>query len=126
MTARDTVMTIRRPSPQPNGVLAGAVLRGSTKIVALLALSVALIGAFVAIELRSQPPLVPFRIFRFRTLTGANVVGILLGAPLFSMFFFISPPPSASRALPGHRGPPLVAQRVDSRENGCAGRVCRL
>ena len=73
MTARDTVMTIRRPSPQPNGVLAGAVLRGSTKIVALLALSVALIGAFVAIELRSQPPLVPFRIFRFRTLTGANV-----------------------------------------------------
>ena len=46
MTARDTVMTIRRPSPQPNGVLAGAVLRGSTKIVALLALSVALIGAF--------------------------------------------------------------------------------
>ena len=53
MTARDTAMTIRRPSPQRNGVLAGAVLRGSTKIVALLALSVALIGAFVAIEPRS-------------------------------------------------------------------------
>jgi len=101
MTARDTVMTIRRPSPQPNGVLAGAVLRGSTKIVALLALSVALIGAFVAIELRSQAPLVPFRIFRIRTLTGANVVGILLGASLFSLFFFISLPPSASRAPTG-------------------------
>src|SRR5205807_3284419 len=27
---------------------------------------------------------------RLRTLTGANVVGILLGASLFSMFFFIS------------------------------------
>jgi hypothetical protein len=94
-------MTIRRPSPQPNGVLADAVLRGSTKIVALLALSVALIGAFVAIELRSQAPLVPFRIFRFRTLTGANVVGIVLGASLFSMFFFISLPPSASRAPAG-------------------------
>jgi EmrB/QacA subfamily drug resistance transporter len=63
---------------------------GSTKIVGLLALSVALIGAFVAIELRSAAPLVPFRIFRLRTLTGANVVGILLGASLFSMFFFIS------------------------------------
>jgi EmrB/QacA subfamily drug resistance transporter len=63
---------------------------GSTKIVSLLALSVALIGAFVVIELRSKAPLVPFRIFRLRTLTGANVVGILLGASLFSMFFFVS------------------------------------
>jgi len=32
----------------------------------------------------------PFSIFRIRTLTGANVVGILTGASLFSMFFFIS------------------------------------
>src|SRR5918912_85514 len=64
---------------------------GATKNVTLLALSVVLIGAFVAIELRSKAPLVPFRIFRLRTLTGANVVGILLGASLFSMFFFISP-----------------------------------
>ena len=63
---------------------------GSTKIISLLALSVILIGAFVAIELRSKSPLVPFRIFRLRTLTGANVVGLLLGASLFSMFFFIS------------------------------------
>jgi MFS family permease len=63
---------------------------GSAKIVGLLALSVVLIGAFVAIELRSRAPLVPFRIFRLRTLTGANVVGVLLGASLFSMFFFIS------------------------------------
>jgi EmrB/QacA subfamily drug resistance transporter len=63
---------------------------GSTKIIGLLALSVVLIGAFVAIELRSKAPLVPFRIFRLRTLTGANVVGVLLGASLFSMFFFIS------------------------------------
>ena len=63
---------------------------GSTKIIGLLALSAILIGAFVVIELRSTAPLVPFRIFRLRTLTGANVVGILLGASLFSMFFFIS------------------------------------
>jgi predicted MFS family arabinose efflux permease len=44
----------------------------------------------VAIELRTPAPLVPFRIFRLRTLTGANVVGLLTGASLFSMFFFIS------------------------------------
>src|SRR5205807_7818335 len=35
---------------------------GSTKIVSLLAVAVALIAAFVAIELRSAAPLVPFRI----------------------------------------------------------------
>ena len=63
---------------------------GSTKIVGLLAAAVALIAVFIAIELRSRSPLVPFRIFRLRTLTGANVVGILLGASLFSMFYFIS------------------------------------
>lgn len=63
---------------------------GSTKIVSLLALAVILLVGFVVIELRSKAPLVPFRIFRLRTLTGANVVGLLLGASLFSMFFFIS------------------------------------
>jgi EmrB/QacA subfamily drug resistance transporter len=63
---------------------------GSSQTIGLLALSAALLGAFVAIELRSPAPLVPFRIFRLRTLTGANVVGLLVGASLFSMFFFIS------------------------------------
>jgi EmrB/QacA subfamily drug resistance transporter len=63
---------------------------GSTKIVALLAASAVLIGLFVIIEMRSKAPLVPFEIFRIRTLTGANVAGLLLGASLFSMFYFIS------------------------------------
>jgi MFS family permease len=40
--------------------------------------------------LRSRAPLVPFSIFRLRTLAGADVVGLLIGASLFSMFFFIS------------------------------------
>ena len=55
-----------------------------------IAFPCALLAAFVAIELRSAKPLVPFSIFRIRTLTGANVVGLLVGASLFSMFFFIS------------------------------------
>ncbi len=63
---------------------------GSTQTIGLLAASAVLLAAFVAIELRSARPLVPFRIFRNRTLTGANVVGLLLGASLFSMFFFIT------------------------------------
>lgn len=63
---------------------------GSAQTVGLLALAAALIGAFVAIELRSRAPLVPFSIFRARTLTGANLVGLLVGASLFSMFYFIS------------------------------------
>jgi EmrB/QacA subfamily drug resistance transporter len=63
---------------------------GSTKIVSLLATAGVLIALFVAIELRSHAPLVPFRIFRTQTLLGANVVGVLLGASLFSMFFFVS------------------------------------
>ena len=63
---------------------------GSAQTIGLLALSAILHVLFVAIELRSDAPLVPFRIFRLRTLTGANVVGLLVGASLFSMFFFIS------------------------------------
>ena len=49
-----------------------------------------LLGLFIVAERRSEAPLVPFSIFRLRTLTGANVVGLLTGASLFSMFFFIS------------------------------------
>ncbi len=63
---------------------------GSFQTIGLIALSLALLSAFVAIELRSTKPLVPFSIFRIRTLTGANVVGLLVGASLFSMFFFIT------------------------------------
>ncbi len=63
---------------------------GSVRTISLLAISAALVAAFVVIERRSAAPLMPFRIFRLRTLTGANVVGVLVGASLFSMFFFIS------------------------------------
>src|SRR6476659_10156219 len=63
---------------------------GSLQTVGLLAASAALLGAFIVIERRSASPLMPFSIFRQRTVTGANVVGVLVGASLFSMFFFIS------------------------------------
>ncbi|MGH2953555.1 MAG: MFS transporter [Solirubrobacterales bacterium] len=63
---------------------------GSTQTIGLLALAAGLLAAFVAVELRSAAPLMPFRIFRLPTLTGANAVGLLVGASLFSMFFFIT------------------------------------
>jgi len=59
---------------------------GSLQTVALLAISVLLLGAFVLIESRAGAPLVPFRIFRQQTVAGANVTGLLIGASLFSMF----------------------------------------
>ena len=49
-----------------------------------------LLIAFVVIELRATDPLMPFSIFRLRTLRGADIVGLLIGMSLFSMFFLIS------------------------------------
>jgi EmrB/QacA subfamily drug resistance transporter len=63
---------------------------GSTQTVGLLALSVALIAAFVAIELRTKHPIMPLTIFRNRNVASADAVALLVGASLFSMFFFIS------------------------------------
>jgi EmrB/QacA subfamily drug resistance transporter len=60
---------------------------GTTETIALLAGSAALIVSFVVIELRSSAPLLPMRIFRLRTLTGANVTAFLLGTSVFSQFF---------------------------------------
>ena len=60
---------------------------GSAETIGLLAGSTALILSFVAIELRSKAPLLPMRIFRLRTLTGANVTSFLVGTALFSQFF---------------------------------------
>jgi EmrB/QacA subfamily drug resistance transporter len=63
---------------------------GSAQTILTFVASALLLAAFVAVERRSRAPLVPFSIFRVRTITGANVVGVLIGASLFSMFFFIS------------------------------------
>ncbi len=63
---------------------------GSSTTLIRLAIAAALLIAFLIIELRERHPLMPFSIFRLRTLRGANIVGLLIGMSLFSMFFFIS------------------------------------
>ena len=63
---------------------------GSSTTILRLAGAVVLIVVFIGIELRTRDPLMPFSIFRLRTLRGANIVGLLIGMSLFAMFFFIS------------------------------------
>jgi len=60
---------------------------GASRTIAELAIAVALLGAFLAIESRGEAPLMPLRIFRLRTLAGANSVGLLLGASFYSFIF---------------------------------------
>jgi EmrB/QacA subfamily drug resistance transporter len=63
---------------------------GTLATLGKIAGALVLLAAFIVIELRQRDPLVRFSIFRLRTLRGANIVGVLTGMSLFSMFFFIS------------------------------------
>ncbi|HEV8153959.1 MAG TPA: MFS transporter [Gaiellales bacterium] len=62
----------------------------STRVLGALAGAAVLLAGFIAVELRAKAPILPFSIFRLRSLTGANIVGLLLGAAIFSMFFLLS------------------------------------
>jgi EmrB/QacA subfamily drug resistance transporter len=63
---------------------------GSARTILLLIASAVILAAFVLIELRGRAPLMPFSIFRIRSLLGANVVGFLLGAVIFADFFVLT------------------------------------
>ena len=63
---------------------------GTTRTIGLLLLAVLILALFVVWELRATAPLVPFGIFRIRTLTGANSVGLLLGATIYANFFILT------------------------------------
>jgi MFS family permease len=62
----------------------------SARTIGLLIASAVLLLAFIAIERRAAAPLVPFRIFQVKTVTGANVSGALLGAVVFANFFLLT------------------------------------
>ena len=63
---------------------------GSAKTLLLLAASIALLAGFLVIEARTKDPLMPFHIFRIRTVAGANISALLLGASLFANFFLLT------------------------------------
>src|SRR3954454_23813436 len=60
---------------------------GSTRTLALGAVAIGLLGAFVARQARVANPLMPLRLFRSRIVSGANVVQALLVVGRFAMFF---------------------------------------
>src|SRR6266540_7291128 len=60
---------------------------GSTQTLALGAVSIGLLGAFVARQSRIENPLMPLRLFRSRNVSGANAVQALLVVGMFGMFF---------------------------------------
>src|SRR5204862_3488706 len=60
---------------------------GSGRTLALGAVSLALLAAFLVREATARTPLVPLRIFRSRNVAGANLVQALTVAGMFGMFF---------------------------------------
>jgi MFS family permease len=62
----------------------------SLATIGVFALSAVLLAGFLAWETRVTDPLMTFSIFRLRTLTGANVAGLILGTATFSMFLMLT------------------------------------
>jgi len=63
---------------------------GSGWTLSRLAAAIVLLAAFLVVEAKAKDPLMPFSIFRVRTVAGANVAGILLGAITFANFFALT------------------------------------
>jgi EmrB/QacA subfamily drug resistance transporter len=62
----------------------------TARTIGLLIVSALLLAVFFVIERRSDAPLMPLHIFRVRTVAGANVVGLILGAVVFANFFVLT------------------------------------
>jgi len=61
---------------------------GSAKTLGFFAVALALLTAFVVVELRTAAPLVRLSIFRIRSLLTANIAMLLAMSGMFAMFFF--------------------------------------
>jgi MFS family permease len=59
----------------------------SGETIGLLAAALALLAVFLVIEARVAQPLIPLGLFRFRNLSTANVVGVLMAGSMFGWFF---------------------------------------
>jgi EmrB/QacA subfamily drug resistance transporter len=63
---------------------------GSAQTIGLLAGSAALLAAFVLVESRQPAPLVPLRIFRRRSIVGANAVMLVFGTLPYGLSFTLT------------------------------------
>lgn len=63
---------------------------GSARTLGLGAVAIVLLAAFVAIERRSQAPLMRLSIFRIRSLAVADAALLLVASGMFGMFYFAS------------------------------------
>jgi EmrB/QacA subfamily drug resistance transporter len=62
----------------------------SAKTFGLFAAAAALLSAFVAVELKSEDPLMSFSILRIRTVAGANAAGFILSTATMAMFLMLT------------------------------------
>jgi EmrB/QacA subfamily drug resistance transporter len=60
----------------------------SARTLGFLGASLALLLVFLIIEARHPAPLMPLGLFRHRNISVANVIGVLMAAAMFAMFFF--------------------------------------
>jgi EmrB/QacA subfamily drug resistance transporter len=63
---------------------------GTPKVLASLAAAVVLLAIFMIVETRSPHALMPMRIFRNRSRSGAYLVMLCIGTAMFGMFFFLT------------------------------------
>jgi len=63
---------------------------GSTRIIALFAVSVVGLAAFVVTEMRVRVPMLDFSFFRNRTSAGVNLVAFVVSFAMFAQFFFMT------------------------------------
>lgn len=59
------------------------------KTVRMLALAIVLLVAFLQVQIVSEHPLVPVRLFRSHSVAGADLGALFVGAGIFAIFFFL-------------------------------------
>jgi EmrB/QacA subfamily drug resistance transporter len=62
----------------------------SVETIGLFTAAGVLLAAFIGWESRASEPLMPFSIFRIRTVSAANIAGLILGTVTFSMFLMLT------------------------------------
>jgi EmrB/QacA subfamily drug resistance transporter len=63
---------------------------GSIETIGLFTAAGVLLAGFLGWEARAKDPLMPFSLFRLRTLVGANIASFILGTAIFGMFLMLT------------------------------------